>query len=149
MVEVTAGKISSRSKVIYELLQLEKFEVHKASELLTYQFLEQLEENFPINDDTSAIQFRFPSQFADRLNVHVNYLNRALKETLNKTTTEVITIRVLHEAKRLLLQRNWNISDIAYALLFNEPTHFNNFFKKNTNVSPSKFRQIELKRIKS
>ncbi|WP_369823750.1 helix-turn-helix domain-containing protein [Chitinophaga sp. CF118] len=33
-------------------------------------------------------------------------------------------------------------SEIAYALGFNEVTHFNNFFKKHVQQSPVKFRNV-------
>lgn len=69
-----------------------------------------------------------------------NYLNRAIKETTQKTTSQIIEERVLQEAKILLKHSNWNIAEIAYALGFTEVTHFNNFFKKNIQMSPSKFR---------
>jgi len=41
-----------------------------------------------------------------------------------------------------LKQRTRNVSEIAYMLGFSEPTHFNNFFKKHTQVSPLKFREL-------
>jgi AraC family transcriptional activator of pobA len=69
-------------------------------------------------------------------------LNRALKEIAEKTTTEIIAERILQEAKILLRQSSWNVSEIAYALGFKEPTHFNNFFKKHTKISPLKFRAV-------
>jgi AraC family transcriptional regulator, transcriptional activator of pobA len=48
----------------------------------------------------------------------------------------------LQEAKILLKHSNWSVSEIAYALGFNEVTHFNNFFKKHTQLSPLKFRNL-------
>ena len=76
------------------------------------------------------------------MNIHVNHLNKALKETIGKTTSQVIGERILQEAKILLKQTDLNISEIAYALGFSEATHFNSFFKKHTQISPSKFRRI-------
>jgi AraC family transcriptional activator of pobA len=135
------GKIISTPSVIYQILHLKDIEVQRASQRIAFEFLDLLEKQFQINDASSPIEFRFPSQFAAQLNVHVNHLNRALKENLNKTTSEIISIRVLYEAKRRLAESNWDISDISYALGFRESTHFNNFFKKRMNVSPTEFRQ--------
>ena len=42
----------------------------------------------------------------------------------------------------LLRDRDLSVTDIAYALGFTEVTHFNNFFKKHTQVSPTKFRLV-------
>ena len=137
---ITAG-ISTHSNVIYELLQIRRKEIRTASDRIAYLFLELLEQQFLTNDRNNSIELRQPSQFARRLNVHVNHLNRALKETFSKTTSEIISTRVLYEAKRLLEESGWNIADIAYSLRFTEATHFNNFFKKRTQISPRKFRR--------
>ena len=82
------------------------------------------------------------SDFAKQLNVHVNHLNRVIKETTDKTTSQIIAERVLLEAKTLLKHSSWNVSEISNALGFTEATHFNNFFKKHSTLSPLKFRNV-------
>ncbi|MBL7814065.1 MAG: helix-turn-helix transcriptional regulator [Saprospiraceae bacterium] len=111
-----------------------------ASQRITTLFLELLERQFPIDENHPSVKLRSASDFAHQLNVHVNHLNRAVKETSLKTTSQIIAERVLQEAKILLKHSDWNISEIAFALGFTEVTHFNNFFKKHTQMSPSKFR---------
>ncbi|RFS14313.1 AraC family transcriptional regulator [Emticicia sp. C21] len=113
-----------------------------ASQRIAAIFLELLERQFPIDDAHPAIQLRSASDFATQLNVHVNHLNRAVKEITQKTTSQLITERILQESKILLKQSKWNVSEIAYALGFTEVTHFNNFFKKHVQKSPVKFRNI-------
>jgi len=114
----------------------------KASTRISSLFLELLERQFPIDENHQSLQFRSASDFADQLNVHVNHLNRAVKETTDKTTSQIIAERILQEAKILLKHSPWNVSEIAYALGFTETTHFNNFFKKHVEVSPLEFRNI-------
>ncbi len=87
-------------------------------------------------------KMRIASDFASQLNVHVNHLNRAVKDTAEKTTSQIITERILQEAKILLKHSPWNVSEISYGLGFTETTHFNNFFKKHVQLSPLKFRSI-------
>lgn len=113
-----------------------------ASQRISNLFLELLERQFPIDENHKKIQFRSASDFAVQLNVHVNHLNRAVKETTDKTTSQIIAERILQEAKILLKHSPWNVSEIAYALGFTETTHFNNFFKKHVELSPLKFRNI-------
>jgi AraC family transcriptional activator of pobA len=113
-----------------------------ASQRIATLFLELLERQFPIDEPTQSLPFRSASDFAEQLNVHVNHLNRALKETTDKTTSQIIAERVLQESKILLKQTAWTVSEIAYALGFTEVTHFNNFFKKHLQLSPVKFRKI-------
>lgn len=113
-----------------------------ASQRISALFLELLERQFPIDDAHPSIRLRSASDFANQLNVHVNHLNRAVKETTQKTTSQLIAERVLQEAKILLKHSRWNVSEIAYALGFREVTHFNNFFKKHLQMSPLKFRNV-------
>jgi len=113
-----------------------------ASKRISVLFLELLERQFPIDDTHQKINLRSASEFASQLNIHVNHLNRAIKEKTLKTTTEIIAGRILQEAKILLKHSNWNVSEIAYALGFTEVSHFNNFFKKHVQLSPLKFRNI-------
>ena len=113
-----------------------------ASERIASLFLELLERQFPIDENHSKIDFRTASDFAKQLNVHVNHLNRSVKKVTDKTTTQIIADRILREAKILLEQSAWNISEISFVLGFTEATHFNNFFKKHTGMTPSKFRSL-------
>ena len=111
-----------------------------ASQRISQLFMELLERQFPIDETHPNMSLRSASEYANQLNVHVNHLNRAVKETTAKTTTQIITERILQESKVLLKHTAWNVADIAYALGFTEATHFNNFFKKHMALSPLKFR---------
>jgi AraC-like DNA-binding protein len=113
-----------------------------ASQRISTLFLELLERQFPIDESHQALNLRSASDFAKQLNVHVNHLNRAVKENTDKTTSQIIADRLLRESKILLKHSAWNVSEIAYALGFTEVTHFNNFFKKHVQLSPLKFRNI-------
>lgn len=113
-----------------------------ASQRIATLFLELLERQFPIDDAHPTIHLRSASDFATQLNVHVNHLNRPVKEAVQKTTSQLIAERVLQESKVLLKQSNWNVTEIAYSLGFTEVTHFNNFFKKHMHVNPTKFRNV-------
>lgn len=112
-----------------------------AENKINQRFLELLENQFPINDLHSSIKMRTPSDFAKKLNIHVNHLNRILKSIHHKTTTTLIGERIFLESKKLLTFKDWNVSEIAYCLGFTEVTHFNNFFKKNSGESPTQFRK--------
>jgi AraC-like DNA-binding protein len=111
-----------------------------AAQRISTMFLELLERQFPIDENHPKINLRAASDFAQQLNVHVNHLNRAVREATGKTTSQIIGERVLQEAKIMLKHSAWNVSEIAYALGFSEVTHFNNFFKKQVGTSPGKFR---------
>jgi AraC-like DNA-binding protein len=136
------------SLIIHESLKMEPSENYEhnknASSRLTSVFLELLERQFPVETIQNPLQLRTAQHYAKHLNVHINYLNRAVKEVTGKSTTTHITERIITEAKALLQHTDWSISEIAYALGFDYPTYFNNFFKKATGTNPTTFRLSEV-----
>lgn len=114
--------------------------MQNASARVTSLFIELLERQFPIESPNQKLKLRTAKDYADRLAVHVNHLNKVLKESTGKTTTDIISNRVIQEAKILLKQTDWQISEIAYSLGFEEVAHFSNFFKKQTAFAPLLFR---------
>lgn len=64
-----------------------------AATRLTTQFLELLERQFPIDSPGRSLQLRTANDFAQGLSVHTNHLNRSVKETTGKTTTQYISER--------------------------------------------------------
>jgi AraC family transcriptional regulator, transcriptional activator of pobA len=111
-----------------------------AASRISSLFIELLERQFPIENDAQVIQLKAPLDFANALGIHINHLNKVLKETTGRSTTEIINGRITEEAKILLKQTQWNVSEIAYTLGFDEVANFSNFFKKHTSLSPLKFR---------
>ncbi|MEH6407345.1 MAG: helix-turn-helix transcriptional regulator [Leeuwenhoekiella sp.] len=110
-----------------------------AARVVTF-FIELLERQFPIESPNQKLMLRTAKDYAERLAIHVNHLNKVLKENTGKTTTDIITSRIIQEAKILLKQTDWNISEIAHSLGFEEVAHFSNFFKKQTSLTPLVFR---------
>ncbi len=102
-------------------------------------FLNYWSASFLSNLPRSVFTMRSAKDFANQLAVHVNHLNRAIRTTTGKTTTEHILDRLANEAKALLKHTNWNVAEIGYSLGFEEPSHFNNFFKKHTSLTPTAF----------
>jgi AraC family transcriptional regulator, transcriptional activator of pobA len=130
--------------IIHEALKLqpsEHYDQHKnAASRLTSVFLELLERQFPIETADRSLELKTAQDYANNLNVHVNSLNRAVKEVTGKSTTGHISERIISEAKALLQHTDWNIADVAYALGFEYPTYFNNFFKRLTGTNPKALR---------
>jgi AraC family transcriptional activator of pobA len=144
-------KYDSLRNLVYELLHFalktqpsstaDRKQLNASTRISTL-FLELLERQFPIDENHQTMNLRSASDFASQLNIHVNHLNRAVKETARKTTSQIIAERKLQESKILLKHSAWNVTEIAYALGFSEVTHFNNFFKKHVELSPLKFRNV-------
>ncbi len=103
-------------------------------------FMELLERQFPILSPQAVLIMKNASEFASRLGLHTNHLNKALREHTGKTTTEHITEYILKEAKALLAHSDWTIAEISQCLGFNHVPNFSIFFKKHTEQSPRQFR---------
>ena len=87
------------------------------------------------------IQLHQVNEYAARLSITSNHLNNVVKRLKGKNASELIYERLVLEAKRLLLQGELSNKEIAYALSFKDPAYFSRFFKKQTGVSPSIFKQ--------
>lgn len=111
-----------------------------AATRITSLFVELLERQFPIESSHQKLGLKTATEYADRLAIHVNHLNKVLKENTGFTTKAFINNRVLQEAKILLKQTDWSVSDIAYSLGYEELSHFSNFFKKQTSTTPLQYR---------
>ncbi|HVW98123.1 MAG TPA: helix-turn-helix domain-containing protein [Mucilaginibacter sp.] len=130
--------------IIHEALKLQpsdSFVKHKnASARTTALFLELLERQFPIETPDKPLRLRTAQDFAKNLSVHVNHLNRSVREVTGKPTTTHIAERIISEAKALLQHTDWSTAEVAYALGFEYTTYFNNYFKKLTGTIPKSVR---------
>jgi len=102
--------------------------------------------NHKINQFEELIDVNFkseksPSFYASKMSITLKHLNRICKTILNKTATELITARVILETKRLLIDQNKSISQIADELNYENYSYFAKLFKKETGTSPSEFRK--------
>ena len=131
--------------LIHEALHMqptETFFQHKnAASRITALFLELLERLFPIENPHLKLPLKTAQEFANRLAIHVNHLNRAVKEVTGKSTSAHIAGRIVDEATALLQYTDWSVADIAYSLGFEYPIYFNNFFKKHTGRTPLALRR--------
>ncbi|BEG99218.1 AraC family transcriptional regulator [Bacteroides sedimenti] len=80
------------------------------------------------------------SDYADKLAVTADYLNKTVKSITGKSAKEHIQGKIIIEAKRILLFSDISSKELAYELGYEESAHFNNFFKKMTGLTPSEFR---------
>jgi YesN/AraC family two-component response regulator len=82
-----------------------------------------------------------PNDYAVLLNISPNALAKITKNHFNKTLTNLITERIIIEAKRELYLTNKPIKEIAYELGYDDEFYFSRFFKKNTDISPKVYRE--------
>ncbi|RZJ23638.1 MAG: helix-turn-helix domain-containing protein [Acinetobacter sp.] len=91
--------------------------------------------------ETNLLNLKLPKDYAQMLHITTNHLNSLCNEILGKSTGEVIRERLITEAKRLMINHELSISEVAYRLNFNDNSYFTKFFKKHTDMTPEAFRQ--------
>ncbi|MDM1297699.1 AraC family transcriptional regulator [Empedobacter falsenii] len=80
--------------------------------------------------------------YAEKLHISANYLNILCKKHLKVSATQLIQQRIIIEAKRHLKSGDLSIKEIAFDLGFTDHAYFSNFFKAQTNITPSEFRNL-------
>jgi AraC family transcriptional regulator, transcriptional activator of pobA len=105
----------------------------------------ELKEPFVLQSLKDAIEKDFKtkhaaSDYAKTLNISVGALAKITRNHFNKTLTELISERIIIEAKRELYLTNKAIKQIAYELGYDDEYYFSRFFKVNTDVSPQMYR---------
>ncbi|HEC61877.1 MAG TPA: response regulator [bacterium] len=70
-----------------------------------------------------------------------NYLSQLFKQETGKSLLEYVTHCRVDEAKKLLVQSNLTISEIAFKLGYDMPSYFSEVFKKNEGLTPSQYRK--------
>jgi len=78
--------------------------------------------------------------YADKLFVSRKHLTKVISEVLKKSPKTIISEAVILEAKVLLKNPNFTISEVANLLNFIDLSIFNKFFKKMTNLSPTEYK---------
>lgn len=96
-------------------------------------FLKMIEDHYD--------ELKLPREYAELLYVTPKYLNTVSKEFSGFTSGELIRNRIVLEAKRLLVNSDLSISEIASCLHFYDNSYFVKFFKKNTGLTPENFRK--------
>lgn len=81
------------------------------------------------------------SDYANMLAITPKALTRLTKTHFNKTLTDLISERIIIEAKRELYLTNKSVKEIAFELGYNDEYYFSRFFKKNAEVSPQIYRE--------
>lgn len=97
--------------------------------------------NFQTLIERHFLELRLPGEYAELLNITPNHLNALCNEHLGMQAGKLIRKRVLLEAKRLLVNMDLSISEIAYKLNFSDNSYFTKFFRKEVGMAPEVFRQ--------
>lgn len=90
-------------------------------------------------------EWRLPKQYAAQLYITPNHLNALCKDLTGLPAGELIRNRIILEAKRLLVNIDLSVANIAVSLQFADSSYFVKFFKKYSGSTPEAFRKKLLK----
>ncbi|XPF93278.1 helix-turn-helix domain-containing protein [Colwellia sp. RE-S-Sl-9] len=79
-------------------------------------------------------------EYAAQLRISATHLNRICQAIAGKSALQVIHIRIISEAKINLAYTFQSVSEVAYRLGFEDVSYFSRFFKKQTGITPKKFK---------
>ena len=97
-----------------------------------------------INENISDPDFNV-EKLVENVGMSRAQLHRKLKEITGVSTGEFIRNLRLEQASQLIIQGKINISQVAYAVGFNNQTHFSSVFKKHFGVAPSEYLETKPK----
>lgn len=80
--------------------------------------------------------------YAARLHITPNHLNKSVKAITGKSPTKWIDEAIVLEAKVLLYQSNLSINEVATEVGLLDPSYFSRLFKKYEGITPLAFRQM-------
>ncbi len=89
--------------------------------------------------DLNYVTIKYPKDYAALMHMSEKHLNRICKSCLNKTTGDLISDRILLEAKRILVRYEYQVSRVAEDLGYMDTSYFVRFFKKRTGSTPLEF----------
>jgi AraC-like DNA-binding protein len=110
------------------------------------ELVSDFKEPFVLQNLKDAIEKDFKrkhsaSEYADTLNISAKALAKITKNYFNKTITELISERIIIEAKRELYLTKKTVKEIAYELGYEDEHYFSRFFKTNAEISPQIYRE--------
>lgn len=79
---------------------------------------------------------------ADSLGHHPSYIWKIMTSRMNVTFSEYLASYKLELAKKMLLETDMTVAEIAEKLNYTSAQNFNRFFTKYENISPGKYRKM-------
>lgn len=91
--------------------------------------------------ESDAHKSRSVKHYATKLGVTSKTLNNITQQILKKPAKQFIDNNFLLKIKRLLINTDFSIKEVAYQSGFEEPSNLFKFFKRYTQITPEEFRK--------
>lgn len=103
--------------------------IHKLSNLVDSYFIKEQHIGF----------------YTTALNISEKSLNDICNRNFNCGLKKILADRLMQEARKLLLYCELSVSEIAFKLNYEDNSYFNKVFKKQTGITPKRFRDLHRK----
>lgn len=137
----SAAVISTNIQLLLEHLQRfydRQFTTrHKENSDIVNQFENNLKQYFT-GDYPDAVPS--VSYFAEKSNLSPSYFSDLIRKETGSNPKDFISLFMIEEAKRRLVETEDDISEIAYRLGFEYPAHFTRMFKRLAGMTPKEYR---------
>ncbi len=80
-------------------------------------------------------------EYAEKLGTSAGQLRRICQEVIGQSPLHVINARIIHAAQRDLAYSTMSVQQVAYSLGYDDAAYFSRFFRKQTGLTPSEFRE--------
>jgi AraC family transcriptional regulator, transcriptional activator of pobA len=97
--------------------------------------------------DSSFINEHHISFYTSAFNISEKQLNDRCNRYFNCGLKKILMDRLMQEARILLISTEMSISEISYKLNYDDNSYFNKVFKKETGLTPKRFRDIHKKLV--
>lgn len=81
-------------------------------------------------------------EYATSLHMSPGWFNKRFKQVTKVTPLQYIISIRLANAKTLLETKDYNVTETAYEVGFNNPLYFTRLFTKNIGVSPTEYKKM-------
>lgn len=128
-----------RSELHILIAKLYRIKTHKNQIISTRKYLSEFIE-FQNVVEQNATKYIKVKDYAKLLGVSTKTLNTITKNIVNKSAKAFIDDICIKQMKRLLINTELTVKEIAYASGFEETTNFYKYFKRKTKLTPEQFR---------
>ena len=120
---------------LYRLLEINKTSIN-AGENLNLAYFRKFQKSIKQSEYPKSIK-----DFAEELGMSTVHLNRICKNIAEKNALELVQEFMIKEAEKYLTYTSYSVAEIAYLLKFDYPNYFAKFFRKETGLSPTQYRE--------
>ena len=127
------GKFSGAQK---QEEKVEKVEVKGNNDALMERIMKCINEN--LQDPDFNVE-----RLTEKVGISRAQLHRKMKEITGISAGDFIRNLRLEQAARLIKEKKINVTQVAYAVGFNNQTHFSTIFKKHFGMTPTEYSEQE------